>query len=339
MTEDLQTALNAPTIAHLDLTAVDFREHKADFSGKTLIDVDFSGNNTLANISFYKAQITGCKFENAVIENADFRYAKITDTTFKKACFKQTDFHQTAFSGITVFQDSKFRLCSLSYLSFADYCITRHNLPKKMFKPLLIQEDKTAYRQLLNRMKDKNEITQSQIDEALKSRHREAARIYRQFSAMWESRGHNRDGEWAYVESKKKELLRLLCETKKSQCVKENKCPQNEQCRSESKTVNLIKALFNIISGVFLGYGVRWINVFFTFALVTLLYAKIYHSTGETGGLSQSLITSLGFTIGIGERPPIENMPLYTATMTQTAISIFLLSVFGFMVANKIRKS
>ena len=353
--KELLNQLREKTIKDLDLTRFDFIENKIDFSGKRLEGVDFSDNKTLKEVKFQHAVLIDCKFErsfldtcdfthaeikgtgeakyasfkdskiyktkfrNAVVETCDFRYADIIDCTLQEAWFKYTDFYRTAFKGITVFQDAKIESSSLNYISFETFCITRDNLKINSSGAALVQEKESVYRDFLAKWirldNVKNEM--SIIDTGLASKYREAERIYRQLSALWEEKGHNKDAEWAYVKGKRMERNKLWFE-------------------SPANTIGpKIRAIFNLLADLIFGYGVSLSRVFTTYIATILLFSVIYKSI-LTDDIIACLKLSLGYTIGAGKssHPIIE-----TLSMLQTGIGMLLTGFMGFVVANKVRKS
>jgi uncharacterized protein YjbI with pentapeptide repeats len=195
-----------------------------------------------------------------VIETCDFRYADIIDCTLQGAYLKYTDFYRTAFKGITIFQDAKIESSSLNYISFETFCITCDNLKKNVSGATLVQENEAVYKDFLGKWirldNVKNEM--SIIEGGLGSKYREAERIYRQFSALWEGRGHNKDAEWAYVQGKRMERNRLWFES------------------TADIFKNKLKASFNFLADILLGYGVSLTRVFITYFITIILFGIIY---------------------------------------------------------------
>ena len=342
-------------IKGLDLTEFDFTKNKINFSGKQLEEINFSDNKTLKNVlfqgsvlidckfdrsfidacDFSKAQIKGTgdakyasfndsriyktKFREAVINICDFRYADITDSTLQGAYFKFTDFYRSAFKGITVFQDTKIESCSLNYISFENFCITSDNLKRNESGAALVQENETVYKEFLTKWirLDNVKNTMSILDSGLASKYGEAERIYRQLSALWESKGHNRDSEWAYVQGKRMERKRLWFESK------------------TNKAVNKIKAFFNLLLDIILGYGVSLTRVVTTYFMLIIIFGLIY-KVMSTADIGKCFTLSLGYTIGVrsASSPAIE-----TLSILQTGIGMLLTGFMGFIVANKVRKS
>jgi uncharacterized protein YjbI with pentapeptide repeats len=355
MEAELLKKLEEQTITGLDLTNFDFIQNNVNFCGKQLEGVDFSDNQTLKNVLFRKAVLIDCKFErsgidacdfteaeirgtgdakyasfkdakiyktkfrNAVIDVCDFRYADIEDCTLQGAYLKYTDFYRTAFKGITVFQDCKIESSSLNYISFETFCITSDNLKKNQAGASLVQENEAVYKDFLGKWirldNVKNEM--SIIEGGLGTRYAEAERIYRQFSALWEGRGHNRDAEWAYVHGKRMERNRLLFES------------------PNHKFKNRFKAVINFITDIFLGYGTSLSRVLTTYLLLIVLFGFIYKIMSPAN-IGSCLYLSLGYIIGVRNSalPAIE-----TLSMLQTGIGMLLTGFMGFIVANKIRKS
>jgi len=352
---ELLSKLQEKTIKDLDLTQFDFKENKIDFSGKRLESVDFSDNKTLKEIKFQHAILVDCKFERSfldtcdfthaeikgtgeakyasfkdakiyktkfretTIEVCDFRYADIVDCTLQGAYLKYTDFYRTAFKGITVFQDAKIESSSLNYISFETFCITRDNLKRNEAKCYLVQENEAVYKDFLAKWirldNVKNEM--SIVEGGLGSKYREAERIYRQFSALWDARGHNKDAEWAYVQGKRMERKRLWFESK------------------NYKLINKFRALLNLLIDVLLGYGVKLSKVFTTYLILIVIFSFIYKVM-----LPNDIITCLklsaSFTIG-GVNPAFP--AIEALSIIQTGLGMLLTGFMGFVVANKIRKS
>jgi len=352
---ELKDKFKESTIKDLDLTQFDFTENNVNFSGKYLEGVDFSDNKTLKNVLFQKATLVDCKFErtyldacdftqavikgtgdakyasfkdakiyktkfrDATIETCDFRYADIIDSTLQGAYLKFTDFYRTAFKGITVFQDAKIESSSLNYISFETFCITCDNLKKNKSGAALVQENQEVYEEFLSKWirldNVKNEM--SIIEGGLGSKFREAERIYRQFSALWEGRGHNKDAEWAYVQGKRMERKRLWHESK------------------TNKFANKLKGFFNLLMDVLLGYGVSLTRVFTTYLMIIVLFSLVYKALSGND-LGSCFALSVAYTIGVRSAsiPVIETLSIF-----QTGIGMLLTGFMGFVVANKVRKS
>jgi uncharacterized protein YjbI with pentapeptide repeats len=352
---ELLDRLREKTIKDLDLTSFDFKQNNIDFSGKQLEGVDFSDNKTLKEVKFQKSTLIDCKFErsaldtcdftlaeikgpgdakyasvkdakiyktkfrNARIETCDFRYADIIDCTLQGAYLKYTDFYRTAFRGITVFQDAKIESSSLNYVSFETFCLTRDNLKENKSGASRVQENGEVYREFLAKWirldNVKNEM--SIVEGGLESKYREAERIYRQLSALWEERGHNRDAEWAYVQGKRMERCRLWFES-----------PGN-------KFKTRLKAFFNLLTDIFLGYGVSLLKVFITYLLVIAVFSLIYKSL-LAFDIGTCIKMSLSFAIG--ERS-MSSSVIETLSLLQTGLGMLLTGFMGYVVANKVRKS
>jgi uncharacterized protein YjbI with pentapeptide repeats len=355
METELLKKLQEKTITGLDLTHFDFIQNNVNFSDKQLEGVDFSDNQTLKNVFFRKAILIDCKFErsgidacdfteaeikgtgaakyasfkdakiyktkfrDAVIDVCDFRYADIEDCTLQGAYLKYTDFYRTAFKGITVFQDCKIESSSLNYISFETFCFISDNLKKNQAGASLVQGDEDVYKDFLGKWvrldNVKNEM--SVIEGGLATRYAEAERIYRQFSALWEGRGHNKDAEWAYVHGKRMERKRLWFEEK------------------SNTFKNKFKAAINLIIDIFLGYGTRLSRVATTYLLIIALFGCIYKALSPQD-ISACLTLSLGYIIGVRNPsvPAVESL-----SMLQTGIGMLLTGFMGFIVANKVRKS
>jgi len=353
--DELLGRLYENIIEELDLSEFDFTKNDIDFSNKQLEGIIFSDNKTLKNISFQNSILINCKFDrvemdscdfskakikgtgdakfasfnnskiyktkfrDAEIETCDFRYADVVDCTLQGAHFVYTDFYRTAFKGITVFQDVKIESSSLNYISFETFCMTNENLVKNKFGATLVQENKEVYRDFLGKWVrlDISKNKMSIIEGGLASRYKEAERIYRQLSALWESKGHNRDAEWAYMQGKRMERKRLWNESEKN------------------KFLNKIKAFINFLLDIVLGYGVSLTKVICTYLVLILLFGVIYRLTA-VHDLGSSIKLSLGYIIGVrtASFPAIE-----TLSMLQTGIGMLLTGFMGFIVANKIRKS
>jgi len=353
---ELINKLRENTIKDLDLSKFDFIKDNIDFSHKYLEGLDFSDNETLKDVSFMKATLIDCRFErssldtcdfsfaeikgtgdakyasfkntkiyktkfrNAKIETCDFRYADVIDSTLQGAYFKYTDFYRTAFKGITVFQDAKIESSSLNYVSFETFCLTRDNLLVNKSGAALVQENEAVYRDFLAKWvrKDiiKNEM--SIIDDGLAYKFQEAERIYRQLSALWEEKGHNRDADWAYVQGKRMERNRLWFESK------------------TNKFANRIKAAFSWLSDAVLGYGVSVTKIFISYIVLIVIFTAIYGSLLDVG-ITDCIKLSLKYTIGgdIEETVPL----VETLAMLQTGLGMLLTGFLGFVVANKVRKS
>jgi uncharacterized protein YjbI with pentapeptide repeats len=352
---DMLSIIQEKTLKNLDLTGFDFSLHSVDFSGKTLDGVDFSDNKTLKNILFRHATLIDCKFERSFLDSCDFshaqiqgtgeakyasfkdakiyktkfreatiyvcdfRYADIIDCTFQCANLKYIDFYRTAFKGITVFQDMKIESSSLNYVSYETFCITGDNLKKNEAGASLVQEDNAVYKDFLEKWirldNVKNEM--AIVDGGLGQKFREAERIYRQLSALWGERGHNKDSEWAYIQAKRMERNCLWYE------------------RKDHKFKNKTKAIMNLLIDIFLGYGISLSRVLMTYLLMIMLFGVMYNVLTDYN-FGECMIYSFGYTIGVRNSlsPVIDSL-----SMLQTGMGMLLTGFLGFIVANKIRKS
>jgi len=356
-TDELLNKLQDIFIKDLDLRQFDFGQHNIDFSNKHLEGVDFSDNPTLKEVKFQKATLIDCKFErtsldtcdftlatikgtgdakyasfkdakiyktkfrNANVETCDFRYADVIDCTLQCAYFKYTDFYRTAFKGITVFQDCKIESSSLNYVSFETFCLTRDNLLENKSGAALVQENEEVYRDFLGKWirldNVKNEMTI--VDDGLAQKFREAERIYRQLSALWEEKGHSRDADWAYVRGKRMERKRLWYESK------------------DHIFKNRVNAAFNWLSDVVLGYGVSMSKIFISYFVLIIIFTLLYMHFREAETVADNIRFSIFYTIGgdIDEKSPI----VHSLAMLQVGLGMLLTGFLGFVVANKVRKS
>ena len=352
---ELLNLIKEDKIKDIDLTQFDFTNNQINFSGKQLEGVDFSDNKTLRNVLFQKSVLIDCKFERAfvdacdftradikgtgdakyasfkdakiyktkfreaVIDLCDFRYADIIDCTLQGAYLRYADFYRTAFKGITIFQDAKIESSSLNYISFETFCITSDNLKKNSSGASLVQENHAVYEDFLAKWirldNVKNEM--SIVEGGLATKYREAERIYRQFSALWEERGHNKDAEWAYVQGKRMERKRLWHES------------------GDHKFANRLKAFLNLLLDVVLGYGVRLTRVICTYLVLILIFGIIYKFM-SSHDIVNCMRLSLGYTIGVR---PEASPAIEILSMLQTGMGMLLTGFMGFVVANKVRKS
>jgi len=355
MTAEIINLLKEKAIKELDLTRFNFMENPIDFSGKTLESVDFSGNETLKDISFNSSVLIDCKFERsvldscdfacaqikgtgdakyasfkdskinktkfreAVIETCDFRYAEIKDSTFQEALFIYIDFYRTAFKGITIFKDCKIESSSLNYISFETFCFTQDNLQMNKSGAVLVQENEAVYRDFLSKWvrKDISRNTMSIVEDGLAHKYKEAENIYRQLSALWEERGHNEDANWAYIQKKRMERNYLWYE------------------KTENKFKSKLSAFLNLLMDLFLGYGVSMSKVFITYLLTIAVFGVVYKIL-LGADIGSCLKMSISFTIGTDKA---SNPAIETLCVIQTGIGMLLTGFMGYVVANKIRRS
>jgi len=353
--DELKALIKDNAIKDLDLTEFNFTNNQINFSGKELESVDFSDNKTLRNVLFQKSILIDCKFERtfldacdftqahikgtgdakyasfkdakiyktkfrgAVIDLCDFRYADIIDSTLQSAYLRYADFYRTAFKGITIFQDARIESSSLNYISFETFCITSDNLKKNKSGASLVQENHAIYEDFLSKWirldNVKNEM--AIVEGGLSSKYREAERIYRQFSALWEGRGHNKDAEWAYVQGKRMERKRLWYE-------------------SETNIfTNKLKAFLNLLLDVILGYGVRLTRVICTYIMLIIIFGVVYKFLSSYS-IVDCMRLSIGYTIGVRTEA---SSAIEILSMFQTGMGMLLTGFMGFVVANKVRKS
>jgi uncharacterized protein YjbI with pentapeptide repeats len=320
MDTGLSNKLKENSVKNVDLKNFDFIKNKINFSGKRLENVDFSGNKTLKDVKFIKSILINCDFSNSAIEACDFRYAEIVDSTLEGAYFKFADFYRTAFKGITVFKDTKIEASSLNYISFETFCITRDNLVKtKPGSIFLIQENKDNFERFLTMWEREDSLGNKMpsAEKLLPSRYGEAERIYRQLSALWEAKGHNKDAGWAYAQGKKMERKKLLHENK------------------NNKFINIIKAFFNLLAYSLLGYGVSLRKVLIAYVLFILIFGVIY-KLKLPDGIGASMMRSLTYAATLGSS---SSQALELIQIIQMTIGVLLTGFIGFVLANKIRKS
>jgi hypothetical protein len=308
--------------------ALNKAEQILNFEGVVFQGIDFS-NKKLKNIFFKNAKFTNCNFRKATIEACDFRYATITDSTFEGAKLDYVDFYRAAFKGICVFQDCEIRLSSFNYTSFETFCFTRTDLKETKSssgeKCYIVQEDKSAMADFWGKFPRIDSVGKDATDkqqESLNNHYREAEMIYRQLSAMWASKGFNRDAEWAYVQAKRMERKYLW----------QNKCTGN----------NSLKAIANGFIDFFFGYGVRLRNVVILYLALIVMFGLFYVFLDNSPGSSLlfSFSKATGAEHGINDLLSFlkDSWGIFFAGL-QTGIGMFLTGFIGFVVANKISKS
>jgi len=347
---ELKQKLEAETLKELDLRNFDFRKHPVDFSGKQLENVDFSNNKTLEDISFKKAKLIHCSFRDSKIYACDFRYADIMNSSFQGAKFKYVDFYRAAFRGITVFQDAKIESSSLNYVSFETFSITRDNLQEVKSrgfvgsqKHYLPQEDEGVWRDFWGKWKRIDSLGKDKSDkqkESLDLRYKEAEKIYRQLSALWESKGYSRDAEWAYLQAKRMER-KYLWHAK----IPAKKCKQNNEgeafyvCLWLEKLMRRFKACLNFMADMFLGYGVSLPKVILSYLVLIIIFGFVYNHKLDEASLGTCMKLSMSKTIGASHSIDLKNTSLEILSFLQTGLGMLLTGFLGFVVANKIRKS
>ncbi len=293
-----------------------------DLSGEKLEKIDFSGC-TLERVNFKGCEMVHCRFRNAKIMWSDFRYAEIQHGTFEGAQIDFCDFYRAFIDGVVIFNGSMFSNCSLNKTYLGDCAvIRRENL--KDFR--ILQQNKEEYTRFLvdwhtygtgERTNDVNAKSEWNPQAAVDARWADAEVIYKNFNALWTGKGYIADGNWAYVQGKRMERMRLI---------------------SDFKFANIVKISTNFLSDILFGYGESMTKMILTYILTVFLFAWAFTENVSLLEYSQAFAISLKNMVGMDSELLQDVSPLVDMlNVVQTTIGILLTGIFGFILGNKIR--
>ena len=293
-----------------------------DLSGEKLEKIDFSGC-TLERVNFKGCEMVHCRFRNAKIMWSDFRYAEIQHGTFEGAQIDFCDFYRAFIDGVVIFNGSMFSNCSLNKTYLGDCAIIRReNL--KDFR--ILQQNKEEYTRFLvdwhtygtgERTNDLNVKSDWNPQAAVDARWADAEVIYKNFNALWTGKGYIADGNWAYVQGKRMERMRLI---------------------SDFKFANIVKISTNFLSDILFGYGESMTKMILTYILTVFLFAWAFTENVSLLEYSQAFAISLKNMVGMDSELLQDVSPLVDMlNVVQTTIGILLTGIFGFILGNKIR--
>lgn len=293
-----------------------------DLSGEKLEKIDFSGC-TLERVNFKGCEMVHCRFRNAKIMWSDFRYAEIQHGTFEGAQIDFCDFYRAFIDGVVIFNGSMFSNCSLNKTYLGDCAIIRReNL--KDFR--ILQQNKEEYTRFLvdwhtygtgERTNDVNVKSEWNPQAAVDARWADAEVIYKNFNALWTGKGYIADGNWAYVQGKRMERMRLI---------------------SDFKFANIVKISTNFLSDILFGYGESMTKMILTYILTVFLFAWAFTENVSLLEYSQAFAISLKNMVGMDSELLQDVSPLVDMlNVVQTTIGILLTGIFGFILGNKIR--
>lgn len=293
-----------------------------DLSGEKLEKIDFSGC-TLERVNFKGCEMVHCRFRNAKIMWSDFRYAEIQHGTFEGAQIDFCDFYRAFIDGVVIFNGSMFSNCSLNKTYLGDCAIIRReNL--KDFR--ILQQNKEEYTRFLvdwhtygtgERTNDLNVKSDWNPQAAVDARWADAEVIYKNFNALWTGKGYIADGNWAYVQGKRMERMRLI---------------------SDFKFANIVKISTNFLSDMLFGYGESMTKMILTYILTVFLFAWAFTENVSLLEYSQAFAISLKNMVGMDSELLQDVSPLVDMlNVVQTTIGILLTGIFGFILGNKIR--
>ncbi len=293
-----------------------------DLSGEKLEKIDFSGC-TLERVNFKGCEMVHCRFRNAKIMWSDFRYAEIQHGTFEGAQIDFCDFYRAFIDGVVIFNGSMFSNCSLNKTYLGDCAIIRReNL--KDFR--ILQQNKEEYTRFLvdwhtygtgERTNDVNVKSEWNPQAAVDARWADAEVIYKNFNALWTGKGYIADGNWAYVQGKRMERMRLI---------------------TDFKFANIVKISTNFLSDILFGYGESMTKMILTYILTVFLFAWAFTENVSLLEYSQAFAISLKNMVGMDSELLQDVSPLVDMlNVVQTTIGILLTGIFGFILGNKIR--
>ena len=290
-----------------------------DLSGEKLEKIDFSGC-TLERVNFKGCEMVHCRFRNAKIMWSDFRYAEIQHGTFEGAQIDFCDFYRAFIDGVVIFNGSMFSNCSLNKTYLGDCAIIRReNL--KDFR--ILQQNKEEYTRFLvdwhtygtgERTNDLNVKSDWNPQAAVDARWADAEVIYKNFNALWTGKGYIADGNWAYVQGKRMERMRLI---------------------SDFKFANIVKISTNFLSDILFGYGESMTKMILTYILTVFLFAWAFTENVSLLEYSQAFAISLKNMVGMDSELLQDVSPLVDMlNVVQTTIGILLTGIFGFILGN-----
>lgn len=293
-----------------------------DLSGDKLEKIDFSGC-ILERVSFKGCEMVHCRFRNAKISWSDFRYAEIQHGTFEGAQIDFCDFYRAFIDGVVIFNGSLFSNCSLNKTYLGDCAVIRkENL--KDFR--ILQQNKEEYTRFLvdwhtygtgERTNDLNVKSDWNPQAAVDARWADAEVIYKNFNALWTGKGYIADGNWAYVQGKRMELMRMI---------------------GDFKFANIVKIISNFLSDILFGYGESMTKMVLTYILTVFLFAWAFTENVSLLEYSQAFGISLKNMVGMDSDILQDVSPLVDMlNVVQTTIGILLTGIFGFILGNKIR--
>lgn len=293
-----------------------------DLSGEKLEKIDFSGC-TLERVNFKGCEMVHCRFRNAKIMWSDFRYAEIQHGTFEGAQIDFCDFYRAFIDGVVIFNGSMFSNCSLNKTYLGDCAIIRReNL--KDFR--ILQQNKEEYTRFLvdwhtygtgERTNDLNVKSDWNPQAAVDARWADAEVIYKNFNALWTGKGYIADGNWAYVQGKRMERMRMI---------------------GDFRFSYIVRIATNFLSDMLFGYGESMTKMILTYILTVFLFAWAFTENVSLLEYSQAFAISLKNMVGMDSELLQDVSPLVDMlNVVQTTIGILLTGIFGFILGNKIR--
>ncbi|MBQ8646053.1 MAG: pentapeptide repeat-containing protein [Bacteroidales bacterium] len=293
-----------------------------DLSGEKLEKIDFSGC-TLERVNFKGCEMVHCRFRNAKIMWSDFRYAEIQHGTFEGAQIDFCDFYRAFIDGVVIFNGSMFSNCSLNKTYLGDCAIIRReNL--KDFR--ILQQNKEEYTRFLvdwhtygtgERTNDVNVKSEWNPQAAVDARWADAEVIYKNFNALWTGKGYIADGNWAYVQGKRMERMRMI---------------------GDFRFSYIVRIATNFLSDMLFGYGESMTKMILTYILTVFLFAWAFTENVSLLEYSQAFAISLKNMVGMDSELLQDVSPLVDMlNVVQTTIGILLTGIFGFILGNKIR--
>lgn len=302
-----------------------------DFSGQTLEKVDFSGCR-LERVNFKGCEMIHCRFRKAKISWSDFRYVNIQHGTFEEAEIEFCDFYRAFLDGVIIFTHSKISNCSFNKTYIGESAIIRKN---NLVGNRILQQNKKLYEKFLSdwhtygtgeRINDVGKISDWNPADGLDGRWAEAEEIYKNFNALWTSKGFIADGNWAYVQGRRMERNRMIKELSLS------KIPL------KIKLVNIWHIISNVFSDVMFGYGESMLKMVITYIIIVFVFAWAFTSEVSLLQYGEALYISLKNMAGMDSEVIREISPFVDMlNVVQTTIGIILTGIFGFILGNKIR--
>lgn len=358
--EDIQKLIASKTIENIDLSQVNVNGlnfsnctltnvkfatenqtertiENVNFADAKLVDVDFSNatlnlcsfqptkkhdSPLLLGVCFKKTVINNCRFRGVSISKVDFRYAEILNCTFEDAHIEFSDFYRAKYQGYNVFYYCKIKSSSVTTF-FEGPAIRRENLVDGK----ILQEDENLYRQFLewDRLNDRGEKAKFDIEKSLAARYEQAENIYRELSALWNSKGYFSDGNWAYICARRMERKKM-----KLAIGKENTLWHNVKLSAQ--------VALNWFIDICFGYGESLRKILCSYIFLILLFSVLLYFFGPIESYVKSLVFS---AMNMAAQTPEEisntSFVVTVLNFVQSAFGIILSAIFGFVIANKIR--
>lgn len=323
------------TLNNVNFKNAHLRHCRFDEAVMDSCDFDHSGpasEPTLQSVSFRKAQLNNCRFRYAHMVWSDFRYARINQGTLEDAVVEYCDFYRCFMEGVIIFKHARISNSSLNNTYFGDAAnIRRENLVGGR----IVQQSKRQFTKFLvdwhnygtgERTNDSRQVSDWSADEAIKNRWNEAEDIYKTLNGLWAGKGYIADANWAYVQGRRTERLRMVSDM------------TNPRIPFWTKVGNCWRIFTNFLSDLFFGYGESMLKMILTYIVTVFFFAFLFSEEVSPLAYIDALGVSLKNMAGVdsdvlaGVSPFVDLL-----NVLQTTLGILLTGIFGFILGNKIR--